>query len=102
KRVQPLSRRWVPEPALCMEASPTISSQYLSTTRTSSGSFPPIEVTFHVSRASLSIRPPRSPLGDALASLVRAWPGRVPRGIIRAKTKAKQIQINGIKDTKTK
>ncbi|MEQ2263509.1 hypothetical protein XENORESO_008670 [Xenotaenia resolanae] len=55
KRVQPLSRRWVPEPTLCVEASPTISSRYLSTSRTSSGSFPPSEVTFHVPRASLSI-----------------------------------------------
>ncbi|KAI3365867.1 hypothetical protein L3Q82_000856 [Scortum barcoo] len=31
-----------------MEVSPTISSRYLSTSRTSSGSFPPSEVTFHV------------------------------------------------------
>ncbi|MED6246247.1 hypothetical protein ATANTOWER_014878, partial [Ataeniobius toweri] len=103
--VQPLSRRWVPEPTLCMEASPTISSQYLSTSRTSSGSFPPSEVTFHIPRTSLSIPglgrqglhlrplpnplctgPSRfplqvvGPLDDGLASLVRAWPGRVPRG----------------------
>ncbi|KAI3351319.1 hypothetical protein L3Q82_005864 [Scortum barcoo] len=47
-RVQPLSRSWVPEPKLCVEVSPTISSRYLSTSRTSSGSFPPSEVTFHV------------------------------------------------------
>ncbi|MED6232098.1 hypothetical protein ATANTOWER_021188, partial [Ataeniobius toweri] len=40
QRVQHLFRRWVPEPTLCVEASPTISSQYLSTSRTSSGSFP--------------------------------------------------------------
>ncbi|MEQ2198251.1 hypothetical protein XENOCAPTIV_010077 [Xenoophorus captivus] len=37
------------------EVSPTISSRYLSTSRTSSGSFPPSEVTFHVPIASLSI-----------------------------------------------
>ncbi|MED6250186.1 hypothetical protein ATANTOWER_026500 [Ataeniobius toweri] len=85
---------------LCMEASPTISSRYLLTSRTSSGSFPPSEVTFHIPRASLSIRrsgrqglhlrlPPNplctgpswfplqvvGPLGDGLASLVRAGPG---------------------------
>ncbi|MED6262251.1 hypothetical protein ATANTOWER_016679 [Ataeniobius toweri] len=41
---------------LCVEVSPTISSRYLSTSRTSSGSFPPSEVTFHVPRASLSIQ----------------------------------------------
>ncbi|KAK5601630.1 hypothetical protein CRENBAI_022902 [Crenichthys baileyi] len=29
---------------MCVEASPTISSRYLSTSRTSSGSFPPSEV----------------------------------------------------------
>ncbi|MEQ2240752.1 hypothetical protein ILYODFUR_018352 [Ilyodon furcidens] len=38
-----------------MEVSPTISSQYLPTSHTSSGSFPLSEVTFHVPRASLSI-----------------------------------------------
>ncbi|KAK5605584.1 hypothetical protein CRENBAI_009770 [Crenichthys baileyi] len=105
---QPLSRRWVPEPTLCVEVSPTISSRYLSTSRTSSGSFPQSEVTFHVPRASLSIRgsgrrglrlrPPPNPLctgpsrfplqvvgpvGDGLASLVRAWPGWVLRGATR-------------------
>ncbi|MEQ2227555.1 hypothetical protein ILYODFUR_038830 [Ilyodon furcidens] len=56
---------------LCVEASLTISSRYLSTSRTSSGSFPPSEVTFHVPRASLSIRwigPPRSPLPSAAQS----------------------------------
>ncbi|MED6288019.1 hypothetical protein CHARACLAT_022266 [Characodon lateralis] len=72
---------------------------------TSSGSFPPSEVTFHVPRANLSIRgsgrqglhlrpPPNplctgssrfplqvvGPLGDGLASLVWAWPRRVPQG----------------------
>ncbi|MED6234410.1 hypothetical protein ATANTOWER_029005 [Ataeniobius toweri] len=81
-----------------MKVSPTIFSRYLSTSRTSSGSF-------HVPRASLSIRgsgrrglhlrlPPNplctgpsrfplqvvGPLGNDLASLVRAWPGRVPQG----------------------
>ncbi|KAK5603272.1 hypothetical protein CRENBAI_011296 [Crenichthys baileyi] len=35
---------------------PTISSRYLSTSRTSSDSFPPSELTFQVPRASLSIR----------------------------------------------
>ncbi|MEQ2301707.1 hypothetical protein AMECASPLE_038866 [Ameca splendens] len=39
-----------------MEVSPIISSRYLLTSHTSSGSFPPSEVTFHVPRASLSIR----------------------------------------------
>ncbi|MEQ2289090.1 hypothetical protein AMECASPLE_029508 [Ameca splendens] len=83
-----------------MEASLTISSRYLSISRTTSGSLPPSEVTFHVPRASLSIwgtgrrglhlRPPPNPLcqgsswfplqvvdplGDGLASLIRAWPG---------------------------
>ncbi|KAK5610108.1 hypothetical protein CRENBAI_011479 [Crenichthys baileyi] len=62
---------------LCVEASPTISSRYLSTSRTSSGSFPPSEVTFHIPRASLSIRGSVvGPLGDGLASLVQAWPAR--------------------------
>ncbi|MEQ2289076.1 hypothetical protein AMECASPLE_029380 [Ameca splendens] len=99
----PVGHCWVPEPKLCMEVSPTISSLYLSTSRTSSGTFPPSEVTFHFPRASLSIRRlghrglhPRllpdlvctgpswfslqvvDPLGDGLASLVRACPGRVP------------------------
>ncbi|MED6271561.1 hypothetical protein CHARACLAT_021549 [Characodon lateralis] len=36
KRVQPLSRSLVPEPTVCVEV-----SQYLSTSHTSSGSFPP-------------------------------------------------------------
>ncbi|MEQ2289417.1 hypothetical protein AMECASPLE_032780, partial [Ameca splendens] len=90
-------------------ASPTISSRYLLTSRTSSGSYPPSEVTFHVPRASLSIqgsgrrgvhlRPSASPLctgpsrfplqvvgplGDGLTSLVWAWPARVPRGATQA------------------
>ncbi|KAI3352608.1 hypothetical protein L3Q82_005543 [Scortum barcoo] len=58
------SRSWVPEPKLCVEVSPTISSRYLSTSRTSSGSFPPSEVTFHVPIARVlvpgigSSRPP--------------------------------------------
>ncbi|MEQ2302536.1 hypothetical protein AMECASPLE_007694 [Ameca splendens] len=83
----PEKRRWVPEPTLCVEASPTISSRYLLTSRTSSGSFPPSEVTFHIPRASLSIRgsghrglhlrpppkhpgigPPRSPPSSAAQS----------------------------------
>uniref|UniRef100_A0A672J828 Ankyrin repeat domain 6a n=1 Tax=Salarias fasciatus TaxID=181472 RepID=A0A672J828_SALFA len=41
---------------LCVEVSPTISSRYLSTSLTSSGSFPANEVTFHVPRASLCVR----------------------------------------------
>uniref|UniRef100_A0A8C6KHI1 General transcription factor IIA, 1 n=1 Tax=Nothobranchius furzeri TaxID=105023 RepID=A0A8C6KHI1_NOTFU len=45
--VQPLSRTWVPEPMLCVEVSPTISSRYCSTSATSSCSFPASEVTFH-------------------------------------------------------
>ncbi|MEQ2224970.1 hypothetical protein ILYODFUR_012789 [Ilyodon furcidens] len=52
KSVQPLSRRLVPEPEPCVEVSPTISSQTLSTSYTNSGSFPTREVTFHVPRAS--------------------------------------------------
>ncbi|KAK0140992.1 hypothetical protein N1851_022012 [Merluccius polli] len=52
KRVQPLSRRLVPEPLLCVEVRPTISSRNFSTSRTSSGTFPTREVTFHVPRAS--------------------------------------------------
>ncbi|KAK7877097.1 hypothetical protein WMY93_032177 [Mugilogobius chulae] len=46
--VQPLSRVMVPEPKLCVEVRPTISSRNRSTSRTSSGSFPASEVTFHV------------------------------------------------------
>ncbi|MED6288857.1 hypothetical protein CHARACLAT_030558 [Characodon lateralis] len=42
--------------------------RYLSTYRTSSGAFPPSEVTFYVPRASLSIRPPRSPPSSAAQS----------------------------------
>ncbi|MED6253354.1 hypothetical protein ATANTOWER_027390 [Ataeniobius toweri] len=52
KSVQPLSRRLVPEPEPCIEMSPTISSQKLSTSHTNSGSFTTREVTFHVPRAS--------------------------------------------------
>jgi len=52
-KVKPFSRSLVPEPALCMEVSPNISSWYRSTSHTSSGSFPASEVTFHVPRASL-------------------------------------------------
>ncbi|KAK0146532.1 hypothetical protein N1851_014139 [Merluccius polli] len=56
KRVQPLSRRLVPEPLLCVEVRPTISSRNFSTSHTSSGSFPTREVTFHVPRASFCSR----------------------------------------------
>ncbi|KAK0139215.1 hypothetical protein N1851_024142 [Merluccius polli] len=56
KRVQPLSRRLVPEPLLCVEVRPTISSRNFSTLRTSSGSFPTREVTFHIPRASFCRR----------------------------------------------
>ncbi|KAI3373646.1 hypothetical protein L3Q82_022233 [Scortum barcoo] len=50
------ARSWVPEPKLCVEVSPTISSRYLSTSRTSSGSFPPSEVTFHVPIARVLVQ----------------------------------------------
>ncbi|KAK3555297.1 hypothetical protein QTP86_014982 [Hemibagrus guttatus] len=56
KRVQPLSRSWVPGPMLCMEASPTISSRYRSTSLTSSGSFSPSEVTVHVPKARFIVQ----------------------------------------------
>ena len=56
KRVQPLSRGLVPGPKPCVEVSPTISSRNRSASRTSSGSFPNREVTFHVPRASFSSR----------------------------------------------
>jgi len=56
ERVQPLSRSLVPEPVLCMKVSPTISSWYRSTSRTSSGSFPASEVTFQVPRTSRRCR----------------------------------------------
>uniref|UniRef100_A0A3Q3WEX4 Ig-like domain-containing protein n=1 Tax=Mola mola TaxID=94237 RepID=A0A3Q3WEX4_MOLML len=52
--VQPLSIKLVPEPELRVEVRPTISSRYLSTSRTSSGSFPTRNVTFHVPIASFS------------------------------------------------
>ncbi|KAL6464293.1 hypothetical protein MHYP_G00266100 [Metynnis hypsauchen] len=55
-KVQPLSRRLDPEPKLCVEVSPTISSRYLSTSRTNSGSFPASEVMFQVPKASFSNR----------------------------------------------
>ncbi|KAK0132160.1 hypothetical protein N1851_033046 [Merluccius polli] len=105
KRVQPLSRRLVPEPLLCVEVRPTISSRNFSTSRTSSGSFPTSEVTFHVPRASFCsrgsdrqgprLRPPPSshctrPLWPLLlvvsrreggpTSSFRAVPGRAPPG----------------------
>ncbi|KAK0145234.1 hypothetical protein N1851_015856 [Merluccius polli] len=105
KRVQPLSRRLVPEPLLCVEVRPTISSRNFSTSRTSSGSFPTREVTFHVPRASFCsrgsdrqgprLRPPPSshctrPLWPLLlvvsrreggpTSSFRAVPGRAPPG----------------------
>ncbi|XDV42619.1 hypothetical protein PO909_011248 [Leuciscus waleckii] len=44
----------VPEPKL--EVIPTISSRYLSTSSTISGSFPASEVTFHVPRASFRVQ----------------------------------------------
>ncbi|KAK0137965.1 hypothetical protein N1851_025840 [Merluccius polli] len=103
KRVQPLSRRLVPEPLLCVEVRPTISSRNFSTSRTSSGSFTTREVTFHVPRASFCsrgsdrqgprLRPPPSshctrPLWPLLlvvsrreggpTSSFRAVPGRAP------------------------
>jgi len=53
EKVQPLSRSLVPEPVLWVEVSPTVSSWYRSTFRTSSGSFPTSEVTFHAPRTSL-------------------------------------------------
>ncbi|TWW81826.1 hypothetical protein D4764_01G0016410 [Takifugu flavidus] len=46
----------LPEPLLCVEVRPTISSRNFSTSRTNSGSFPTREVTFHVPRASLCSR----------------------------------------------
>ncbi|KAK9542918.1 hypothetical protein VZT92_000740 [Zoarces viviparus] len=55
-KVQPLSRSLLPEPMLCVEVSPTISSSYRSASCTSSGSFPSSEVTFHLPRASLCCR----------------------------------------------
>uniref|UniRef100_A0A3Q1CWI0 Uncharacterized protein n=1 Tax=Amphiprion ocellaris TaxID=80972 RepID=A0A3Q1CWI0_AMPOC len=103
KRVQPLSRGLVPEPLLCVEVRPTISSRNFSASHTSSGSFPAREVTFHVPRASLCSRgsvrqaprpwpPPNThgtgPLWPLLrvvglleggpTSLLRAVPGRAP------------------------
>ncbi|KAI3352163.1 hypothetical protein L3Q82_020977 [Scortum barcoo] len=45
-----------PEPKLCVEVSPTISGQYLSTSYMSSGSFPPSEVTFHVPIARVLVQ----------------------------------------------
>lgn len=53
-RVQPLSNRLVPEPKLCLQVSPTISSWYLSTSRTSSAFFPSREGTYHATITSLS------------------------------------------------
>ncbi|MED6250358.1 hypothetical protein ATANTOWER_030609 [Ataeniobius toweri] len=112
--VQPFSRSWVPEPTLCVEVSPTISSRYLSTTRTSSGSFPPGEVTFHVPRASVIIRrsgyrcpilfapvPHGSPCrwfatGDSLESLVWVWPGRVPQGATQAPGTLRRVPTPGL------
>ncbi|MED6244525.1 Plexin-B2, partial [Ataeniobius toweri] len=86
-----------------------------------SGSFPPSEVTFHVPRASLSIRrsgrrglhlrplhnplytgPSRfplqvvGPLGDGLASLVRAWPGQVPRGATQPPGALRRVPTPGL------
>ncbi|MED6239640.1 hypothetical protein ATANTOWER_008979, partial [Ataeniobius toweri] len=78
-------------------------------------------VTFHVPRASLSIRgsgrrglhlrpPPNplctgpsrfplqvvGPLGDGLASLVRAWPGRVPRGATQPPGALRRVPTPGL------
>lgn len=53
RRDQTLSRSLVPEPVLCMDESPAISSWYCSTSHTSSGFFPDSKVTFHVPRPSL-------------------------------------------------
>ena len=39
-----------------VEVSPTISSRYRSASRTSSGSFPPSKVTFHVPMASVTFQ----------------------------------------------
>ena len=50
------ARRLVPEPELCVKVKLTISSLYLSTSHTSSGSFPIREVMFHVSIASFNNR----------------------------------------------
>ena len=49
-------RSLVPEPTLCVELSPTISSWYHSTSHISSGFSPASEVTFYVPRASLHRR----------------------------------------------
>ncbi|MED6253460.1 hypothetical protein ATANTOWER_030208 [Ataeniobius toweri] len=106
---------------LCVEVSPIISSQYLLTSYTSSGSFPTSEVTFYVPRASLSIQgsgrrglhlrlppnplcsgPSRSPLqvlgplGDGLAFLVWAWPGRVPRGATQPPGTLRRVPTPGL------
>ncbi|MED6287489.1 hypothetical protein CHARACLAT_016903 [Characodon lateralis] len=71
--------RLVSEPEPCVEVSPTISSQNLFTSHTNTGSFPTIEVTFHVPRASfcsrgsdrhgLRLRPP--PMANCTRPL---WP----------------------------
>ncbi|XP_061902037.1 uncharacterized protein LOC133649222 [Entelurus aequoreus] len=53
--IQPLLRKLIPEPLLCVEVSLTRSSLNFSTSstsRTSSGFSPPSDVTFHVPRAS--------------------------------------------------
>ena len=64
-RVQPLSISKVPEPTLCVEVSLTRSNWLRSTSRTSSGSFPPREVTFHVPKASKALRFHCHPSGSA-------------------------------------
>ncbi|KAK3548823.1 hypothetical protein QTP70_020713 [Hemibagrus guttatus] len=76
KRVQPLSRSWVPEPRLCVEASPTISSRHRSTSLTSSGSFPPSEVTFHVPKARFFVQAYRPLVRHSKPVLkqVKTWP----------------------------
>ncbi|KAF7644025.1 hypothetical protein LDENG_00229370, partial [Lucifuga dentata] len=51
-----LSRHLVPQPVLCVEVSPTISSWYLSTSCTSSGYFPAREMTFHIPRVRFYVQ----------------------------------------------
>ncbi|MEQ2314011.1 hypothetical protein AMECASPLE_007699 [Ameca splendens] len=82
---------------------------------------PPSEVTFHIPRANLSIRrlgrqglhlrlPSNplctspswfplqvvGPLGDGLVSLVRAWPGRVPRGATQPPGALRRVPTPGL------
>lgn len=80
-RVQPLSNRLVPEPKLCLQVSPTISSWYLSTSRTSSASFPSREGTYHGPPGSQPLVNTHQTLhptkGEQISLLRPAWaPGR--------------------------